>query len=75
MLIISQVIKAYETDSDTNRNCVVVGIELCNEPAGNYFWNQPRGVAALYQEMVPKVREILESDRYSILLSFMDDPS
>jgi len=66
MMKLADYIKSFE--AVPSRRHAVVGIELVNEPDLNC------PVEALYAEMVPRVRSVLPSSRYSILLSFMDSP-
>jgi len=71
MLKLAELVLSYEFRPATAG--VVVGIELANEPSWK-FWDTSPGIRELYETMVPQIRRLLPSERYSILLNFMESP-
>lgn len=63
-------VRDYETDSESLRHDVVVGMQLCNEPEEDRWEN----VQEFYTDIVPDIRKLLPANRYAIYLSIMNHP-
>jgi len=61
----------YIAASDNNlmTSKVIVGMEMLNEPDWRH-WDTTLGIKALYEAMVPEIREVLPPSKCALLLSF-----
>jgi len=68
---LAELILEYERSPETSG--VVLGMELANEPAWQ-FWDTRPGQQELYEAMVPELRRLLPADRYQLYLNFLESP-